>query len=85
MNTHYDIVWPVKPAPVSTFYWDDADWLNYVRGFRPRGYEGGEFDKVAYDAWRIEDQRLAMQRDFPMFDIVYIGNDQFRFDMKEGK
>lgn len=82
IKTHYDIVWPIKPAPVTTIYWDNESWLSYARGFRPKGYEGGEFDAVAYKAWLIEDQRQAMQRDFPMFNIVYIGGDQFRFDKK---
>jgi len=52
--SHYQIVWPASAPPVQTFNWDNESWLKYLRGFRPKGYTGGEFDKEAYQAWLKE-------------------------------
>jgi len=47
---HRQIVWPIKPSPCSTAYWNDEDWLKYVRSFRPKDYAGGETDQEAWAA-----------------------------------
>ncbi len=80
----YRIVWPFPSPTVTTRLWDNQDWLNYALAYRPKGYEGGEFDKEAFEAWNVEVMRKNIERDFPNFDIVYIDNQQFRFDKKVG-
>jgi hypothetical protein len=79
--SHYDIVWPIKTPPVQG-EWNNDDWLKYCRGFRPQGYTDGEFDKVAYKAWRVENTRQCIQRDYPEFTITYANNDLYRFERK---
>jgi hypothetical protein len=80
--SHYQIVWPIKAPPVSTLLWDNESWLKYSRALRPKGYEGGEFDKVAYKAWCIENTRQCIQRDYPNLTITYANNDLYRFERK---
>lgn len=39
MTKEIDIVWPFSVPPVYTGNWDNSDWLNYIRSFRPTDKE----------------------------------------------
>lgn len=47
-------VWSTPAPPVCTAMWSQKSWDNYAKGYRPKGYEGGMHDQVAYNRYLAE-------------------------------
>ncbi|HET6494046.1 MAG TPA: hypothetical protein VFH61_01620 [Thermoleophilia bacterium] len=43
-------VWPVPITPATDF-WTQDDWARSDARYRPKGYEGGQYDQVAWDTF----------------------------------
>lgn len=48
------VVWGVPVPPVCTNGWNNKDWHAYMAKFRPIGYEGGIFDKKAWEVYKLK-------------------------------
>ena len=88
---HYQIVWPVPAPPVQTMYWDDNSWLSYCWRFRPDDYQGGEFDKAAWQNYLRVKELLNLKERWPRFDVEFMrvddnGQNLYKFTpkIKEG-
>jgi len=46
-------VWPTCPC-FGQILWNQGEWSEYEGRFRPEGYAGGPYDKVAWAAWLNE-------------------------------
>ncbi len=45
-------VWPTEaPFPYTSFQWGQGEWAEYEERYRPEGYAGGQYDKVAWSVW----------------------------------
>lgn len=51
-NTSYDVVWSMKVPDVCTGRWNDNDWIEFSKRFRPTGYRGDMFDREAYEEYK---------------------------------
>ena len=75
-------VWPFKAPPVCTAFWNDADWEEYAKAFRPKDYDGGQFDSdawLAYKAKRLNDMKSEVRPGWDWVDTYMRQNEHSEY------
>lgn len=66
-NVFKHAVWSTPAPPVSTGYWDQLDWIKFENCYKPKDYEYGRYDELAWGAYKAkknEELRLKLYADF---------------------